>query len=534
MPTKIIFLTTIIACILATSICQRIIISDKFVNILARKSIKPIFENINHLSSISKQLTHFQGPLASTCRHQLIKKAKNFEKTLSIFGIQNPRKKLVNTQQRSKRGLRVLGNVWCYLSDTPCPNDLDHYRTLEKNLKNIIKDESSELSNIEAIINSEQNLIHNLTLTFSKLNIRQSSNAIILNKTQNNLNSHIKVDFFCNTGKSIGSAIQNEIYEIGNIVSDAKFGLPNLYMFPPNHLSKIIADSKSGNLKMLFHSTSTEMLLLYQINCATTVIHDNHIISIMSIPAVSYEQLDNQIFHNFKNHIRLEHLESITKKPIDILICNKNIRFSILMSSKDLKECRSNIAKTIYICKKRIIHLYIQSPDSCNDKLLAETIVIQLSNNYFLIDSSAGPTQIICNNHLEKTLNINSTTSIYIPDNCQAKNLNFLISALEKKTIYTSSKFELVKVDHLPKIKFDNIYDKKIKNNFQNISKKFSISVKNLKDLHSKTSFDIEKLQKDNIPKTLSGTSLGISSFIIIAFLISIIVLGVTKQFKHE
>ena len=104
----------------------------------------------------------------------------------------------------------------------------------------------------------------------------------------------------------------------------------------------------------------------------------------------------------------------IKGKDIDIMICNDETRFAVLLSSKDLENCQKNFVSNFFVCKKRIIRLYNESPEYCSDNFQAKVLVFEKTAKKFIIERTAGLVQIVCDQKLFKKVRISFALKIAI------------------------------------------------------------------------------------------------------------------------
>ena len=505
---------------------QKIIICDQFLDIFASKETDPIFTNIAAQIGTSTILEHMDDPIGKICSTKLKTAAMNALKELSLLGVRSNSSEFKNIEyihdhKRQTRGLRFLGELFSSLTETGSPDEFDHLQSLTKKLKQAAIDQNEEVKSVELVVKNDHSMISRIKTALNIMNKEKSHNALVLNDTEIMLKHYFESEKKCKLGEAIDHVVQDEIRIVWSISNDAKSNKPNIFLFPPKNIKKIIKNHKNGDLKVLFESNNHN--ILYGMNCAVTSIHGKEIVSVMRLPLVNYNQMKNVVYLNYnsKNKKRFAELENFSDKKLDILICNKNIRFGILMSAVDLIKCQKNSASDFYICKKRIIHLYNDSPEFCTEKFKAKVIVFERSLNSFVIEKNAGSVQIICTNKLFKTIQVNKTTVINLPAKCMAKNLHFEIKSFNEQNIIEanetdySSKFEIVDITPEQNIDFKEyaINDLEIKvSNTNDKLEQHDEEIDRMSDKADKSNKDMEELKNDKYPHVMAGISIGLSS----------------------
>lgn len=527
--------------IIGTIKCEKkIIVSDQFLNIFAKKSTKNIFANIDNLKKTAQKLDSLPGNHGKICASKLKSNALGYLKELSLFGIENSDKKYENIKYnhiRNKRGaFRYLGEIIGTLVETGTPDQIDALENLTQDLVKANIDENKEMKKIELVVETDHEVVKNLKSVIDLLEVEEENNNLAINETQVMIEHFLESEKFCQIGEAIGSELENERRIIEGIFNDAKFSLANMYLFPHSNLEEIIKTHKKDNYKVLFESEPASMYMYYQITNSQTLVHENEIKSIIKLPLVNHNQLKNKIYYdyNLKNKIRLEPFQKLAGKDIDIMICNDETRFAVLLSSKDLENCQKNFVSNFFVCKKRIIRLYNESPEYCSDNFQANVLVFEKSAKKFIIERTAGLVQIICDQKLFKTMNITKTIVINLPEKCVAKNLYFEISTYieenlnEANVTKFNNEFKLVK-DNTDEFSFEfkeQALDK-IEEKIKMAHKKLDIhddNIGEMKNAAEKANLDIAILKSDKVPHALSGTSIAMSGFSLIAIIGVIIV----------
>ena len=308
---------------------QKILATDRFINIVARKSTVNIFSNIYLLEVYAAKLGKSHISFSDTCQSKLQKIANDSITELKIFGFSRKVMPVKNT--RDKRGIRPLGTLLSWLTDTPSPDSWDREIELTQKLKSIITDEGAEILSIEHVLEREDKYLQALKSKMAILLNAEQTNSILVTNFSSELNAYNNAESVCIFGESIAHTILREMNIVKSIFTDSRQNLPNVYLFPPYNLKKLLEQ------KSIF-TKGSDHLEYYHMNSAITTIHKYEIISIFSIPIIDASQTNSFTVHNFikNNQARISPLEQIAQKTIDTMVCLKNTRQSILLSSLSL------------------------------------------------------------------------------------------------------------------------------------------------------------------------------------------------------
>ena len=506
---------------------KNIIVSDQFVSVYATKKTDNIQRNLQLLSGTKSILSNLNDPIAEICAADLEHTLHASIKDLNLFGFDFTNLEIVNDtkyqHERARRGLRFIGEAWAALTDSISPDESDHLELLTQKLKKASIDQNSEIKQIELVVNNDHSNIDKMKSLIYRENQAISNNEMEVKNTENMLENHIKAESECLYGKSIANLIKKEINIILSIAQKSSSNKASFYLFPPENIKKIVKNHKKDDFKVLFESSS-DLHFLYETNNAVTHTYNNSIVSVLDLPLANYNQMKNKIVKNFdtSNKLRIANFELISGKKYDLMICNKEIRFAILLSSSDLSKCLKNSRETFFICQKRLIKLYLNDPEICSNKFLGKVLVAEITPKKFIIEGSAGEVQILCFNKLMRTVHINQTATIKLPKYCKAKNLYFEIETLRHEDVKESEAiknfekdFELF-TDPAPNFTFDpkaHVVNQ-LKNNFSeidNIVKQHDDQIDAMKVLAKKTGEDTENLINDKSTHIISRTGLSLT-----------------------
>ena len=522
---------------------RKILITDDFQIILAEKNSQGIWKNIDLLLNNIIELNSIDSPVASICLEGFKQSYVIYEKELELFGfdfIEYDR----NSTDKSKRSIRQIGELWSFLSGNPSPSQFDGMLNNVKHIKDVVLDQVKESNSVEKIVKQDHTAIAKINAKVDLLFSEENFMEIEINKTEATLKNEIQAAGLCSYGNSLVNIINWEFIELRNIVQDSKFNFANLKMFPPNRVLDILKTSENGRFANYAKFRKSDLFELYRVNSANTVISGPKIISALSVPYVNEGDMENSYDFLIPSsyNMRLDPLMKKAGKKIDLCICSNYSRNMKLFSSDDLVKCQHGVSKTTYICKQRNILLF-SNPDSCSKKILPKIIVFQISEIEFLIEKS-GETQIICNDVLLKSINVNQTSIVTVPENCFAKNLNFQINpdpshVLNSNKIHTI--LELAEAEG-SKIKVKEIgsMNDHIQNNFTEIKSKLA-RIAEVVEKNKETKLDFEKEHEKTMTDAASaravhgatmGVTFGGSLFIMILF--AIIIIGIYKYFSNK
>ena len=113
--------------------CKKIILSNEFLNIYAKKNCSNLMANIKALTSNANELETIDDPSAKVCSASSRHAAEAFITELKVLGF--------DPNIRQKRSLLPLvGNVWSFISGSPSESDFSQMRQSFEALKTWLDD----------------------------------------------------------------------------------------------------------------------------------------------------------------------------------------------------------------------------------------------------------------------------------------------------------------------------------------------------------------------------------------------------------
>ena len=518
------FITILITMTILPGYMSTIITTDQFLYLTSNKNIHNIQISINKLTKVTKDLDKVNTTASNICKLSLKGAQYTAQNEYDLLYSQAvPVHKDPKLFNRFRRGLRPLGNLVSFLTDLPSPNQWDQYQDLVKHLKKIQTYESYEINEIEHSIIEEKNFIKEFHESITDLTKKQ-------NHLSNEIKNNLLVNALCIYGQSLVQIVNRELNSCNFILQDAKYNLPNKHMFPPKKIEKELINYSSKNypespiLQILSDSN-----VVYTINSAVTAYHEPYIKSILSIPIISETQTQQLINYNFtpKNQSRLEPFEKFLKKKIDIIICNSNLRKITLLASADLNKCQHPSSEHFYVCRGREVTMRNIKPYNCSTNELPKVIVIQLKQNEFLIEGTAGQTHLICKNQI-KEVQISRFTKVKVPNECTLENIYFNIEKSKTPEVRRiSNRLEILEMNE---IDTDQFIQKKqntnaTKKDFDNKYNDLTKTITEMNKSHNKTKHEMDYINyNQHAHNIVTYTSVGLAGITMIVLIILLII----------
>lgn len=536
--------------------------SNNYVDIIATKNLDNFPENLNSIKKVIPKieaitLKIFNQHDRMSSENNAFNTVKKALSDLTLNSLENCKSKISKMtnkaadifaqaldshhRTRKKRGIRFLGDILHDITDLPSPSEWSQARQQEIMLKKAVEDENLEIAKIENILENNSKFtekllpqINNLTLEF----FLEQKESQALQYLISLIVDYDKINVFCSGNFEIAEQLIDEANIILSIKNSADLNKPSPYMFPKEFLQKEIDNYNFNNHKNILDLFSHETTDIYSLENCITIIHQNTIHSITSIPLIDFTYSYNLIMYpniNKNDTIIINNLEQIAHKKLDVFGCSLEHQYIILNSNRDLTNClkHKKATKTTLICHNRQIQSSSPEHFPCENFAIGDkSLAIELNPTTVLLRTLLKSVTIHCDNYTKILLIDEEYSKISINENCMIIGKDIKIGK------YNNDKFQSINTSiaklnsHIQNIQGEIIplktdlsnFSSKISNVIGNIHKNLS----NLKELREKTKLDIKELsENDNIMTEKS-------SFIIPTTIIATIILIITLFFTYK
>ena len=381
-----------------------------------------------------------------------LKQCKNYVQKKN-FQANDIFKKTLNQHQnqRNKRGLKILGEIFSQITDIPSPTQWSDENKLIDDLKRIVSGEKNETHELKISIESQEKIIENMIPSLSKLSKNLEKSETTMDLFSNIIIDHLDFEFICNQGKQMVDELLREANSIKNVKEKALELKPDESLFPLEKIIEITENfHKSNKENSPVFGSDLEINQIYSMSSAVTIIEKDNIHSLLTIPIADFSYQFNFIPHptlNSKDIKTINELSKIALKNIDIFTCTKNKRNLRLFSSRDLERCSTTPNAELHICRGRKSNVPT-TRNMCEKFQLPSSLFIELSPNMILVKSNLKVLHESCPNSSSKIF-LNSTYSIInIPTICELHGDNFYVGKFDHnerksfKSTYIAKTFE--------------------------------------------------------------------------------------------
>ena len=526
---KLILFTAILFC---SNVTPKIILANSFLKIHSMRNITNFERNFNQIESFVEKLKEseegleiksfresldifhknktkfskdFIGQIQVMYHKNVIQCRKSIEKTKNK-AMNNFRKSVRKFEKntRVKRGIPILGELLSEITDQPSPSEWSNEKKIISDLERLVKNEYNETHQLVSEMESQEKTLEKLVPDLRKLskNLKFSKNQIHLISLI--ILDNLNFQYACDEGKEMAKELLNESKTLKQIQRNAMLKRQDVTLFPLKKLVNIEKHRKNSKITTPILSNEHEILQLYEMSTAVTIIDQKVIHSLISIPfadfTYEYEYIPYPIL-NEKDIGILHMLSKLALKPIDIFTCSKTQRNIRLFSSKDLLQCNRTPAGKLYVCLART-SVVPTSHHSCKNFKLPKSLMIQLTPNLLLIKTDQKSLTEKCRN-VDADIQINSTYSILnVPKNCEIYGENFSISKYGQNEIEIEQLTSTIvaKTFEFPE-NLIYINDTEIELIHQNLT--FNIfnmkkGIEKAKKLDRETNFSLKKIQDDH------------------------------------
>jgi hypothetical protein len=451
---------------------------------------------------------------------------------------------LLLTKQKSKRGFKLLGDIFSQITETASPDEWVKIKKIASDLTMITSNQQNELKNLKKQIFHNKNELNEYldVLQTQRLNeYSEISNAIYTNENLTELSvlidiAHIRAITIINHGNNENKIIQD-------IFEKSLLHLPSKNMFNPNTIKEVItknAESDKKNSHVFF--TEKEIFDLYKFQSTMTAYDkdNNTLHSLLYLPLADYsDQMTIYPIPNLSpNDLnRLHALEDMTRLRYDRIQCSKGKNTISLLATSELRKCQSNIEKDTYICSGRQLTLKMNKITSCqNIKELPKTLASQTEINEFVIQSSEEKLTVYCEETPYKTIFPEMCPiKIFIPSQCHIKSKSMQITKGETSNltkVIQVKDMNLVRLTPLKHNDWTHIYKMK---DIAKIKLPNKTNLDESKDLFDKTDQIIKKTKSEvkELNESKMNMHIGISS-LTLAITSLIVTLIITGYLAHK
>jgi hypothetical protein len=242
-----------------------IIISKSELKIHSTKNISHFWATLKAAKKTAKVLTTKEPLLdksAQICKDSTLnsidfaEKAKN-----STLGIHS----------RVKRGIKPLGELWAWITDTPGPGQWAREQELLANLVAISKDEHTELSLLRGAIKVENSLMADVDSKADTALKFEEYNKNNIELVADTILAITNFDAFCSFGFSLIKLLNQEVQIVRDIMHYAESYRPSKHMFPTEKIQEIINKHlKSDKINRAIFESPNEIDEIYRTKSALT------------------------------------------------------------------------------------------------------------------------------------------------------------------------------------------------------------------------------------------------------------------------
>merc|ERR1712141_719480 len=198
-----------------------------------------------------------------------------------------------------------------------------------------------------------------------------------------------------------------------------------------------------------------------------------------------------------------------------------------LLASADLNKCQHPSSEHFYVCRGREVTMRNLKPYNCSSNELPKVIVIQLKQNEFLIEKTAGQTHLICKNQI-KEVQISRFTKVKVPNECTLENIYFNIEKSKTPEVRRiSNRLEILEMNE---IDTDQFIQKKqntnaTKKDFDNKYNDLTKTITEMNKSHNKTKHEMDYINyNQHTHNIVTYTSVGLAGITMIVLIILLII----------